>query len=142
VSVTVTETQVVVQLTDPETVVVSAPGPQGAVYLPSRAVTVLYPTAAEDITLMRTDREMVVSSIVAHVSGSSPSVTYSLRFDADRSAAGTEVVVGGSTATSTTTGNTVSAFSNATIPSGAWIWLTTTASSGTVTAFHMTAVFQ
>lgn len=141
-SVTVTETQVVVQLTDPETVVVSAPGPQGGVYLPARAVTVLYPTAAEDITLMRTDAPMTVASITTHVSGSSPSVTYSLRFDEDRAAAGTEVVTGGSTVTNTTTGDEVTVFDVATIPAGAWIWLTTTASSGTVTAFHMTVAFQ
>lgn len=140
-SVTVTESNVVVTLEDPQRVVVAAPGPQGARYLPPRSVTILDPTSAEDITLMWTPVEMTVASLVAHVSGSSPSVTYSIRFGGDRAAAGTEVVTGGSTTTSTTVGDEVTVLDNATIPAESWIWLTTSGSSGTVSQLHVTVIF-
>ena len=70
------------------------------------------------------------------------SVTYTIRHSPDRSAAGNQVVTGGSTATSTTTGSVVGIFNDATIPANSWIWLETTAVSGTVNWFNLYVEYE
>jgi hypothetical protein len=104
----------------------------------SKSITIESPTASEDITLFFTDDAITVTQLNAVSVGSSPSVTYTIRHGTDRSAAGNEVVTGGSTTTSTTTGNEVTSFNDATIPAGSWVWLETTATSGTVTNTNVT----
>lgn len=104
-----------------------------------KSISIESPTATEDITLFRTTRDISITQFDAVLLGSStPSVTYTIRYASDRSAAGTEVVTSGSTTTSTTTGNSVTSFNNASIPSGSWIWIETTAQSGTVDLFSLT----
>lgn len=98
---------------------------------PTRALLVRNPTSSEDVTLFYTPVTIVVSAMQSVVLGSTPSVTWTIRYGADRSAAGTEVVTGGTTTTSTTTGLVTTTFNSATIPPG-WVWLKTTAKSGTV----------
>jgi len=70
-----------------------------------------------------------------------PSVTWTIRHHAtDRSNAGNEVVTGGTTTTSQTSGSDVSSFNDATIPANSFVWLETTASTTTtqlaVTIFY------
>jgi hypothetical protein len=57
--------------------------------------------------------------------GASPSVDWTIRFSADASdrTAGTEVIVGGSTSTSKTTGDSETSFDNGTIPANVFVWL-------------------
>ena len=77
--------------------------------------------------------------MVAVLRGSStPSVTWTVRKGSDRSATGTEVVTGGTTTTSTTTGSVVTSFNSATIAASDFVWLRTTAKSGTVDEYHLT----
>lgn len=130
-----------IEVTGPTTVEVSAPGPQGPLFFPPRAVSITYPSAAENVTLLWAESAMTIDRIVAHVDGATPSVTFSLKHAADRSAAGTDVVTGGSTVTSLTTGNSITTFNNAGIAAGSWLWLTTSAVSGTVSQFHATVYF-
>jgi hypothetical protein len=76
------------------------------------------------------------------IGAATPSVTWTIRHHAtDRSAAGNEVVTGGTTTTSTTSGSDVVAFNDATIPADSFIWLETTAQSGTVTELHITIAY-
>lgn len=107
-----------------------------------RAVTIGNPQSGENITLLYTQRAMVVTQIVSQVSGSGgPSVVFSLRYAADRTAGGTEVVTGGVTCASTTTGTVTTALDAPTIPAGNWFWLTTGAIAGSVTQLSVTAHF-
>ncbi|KKL68158.1 hypothetical protein LCGC14_2127760, partial [marine sediment metagenome] len=72
---------------------------------------------------------------------STPSVTWTIRHHAtDRNNAGNAVVTAGTTTTSTTTGSDVTSFDDATIPADSYIWLETTAKSGTVTEIHVTLI--
>lgn len=96
-----------------------------------KSFTIESPTSTEDIGLWRTNVDITITGIHAVSLGTTPSLTYTLRFNSDRSAVGTEVVTGGSTTTSTTTGDSITVFDDATIPAGSWIWLETTAQSGT-----------
>lgn len=90
------------------------------------------PTASERILWFRTYVVTTVNEINAVLNGSlSPSVTFTVRFDADRSAVGTELLTGGRVLTNTTNG--VSYVPDVTeIPADVWVWLQTTAQSGTV----------
>ena len=115
----------------------SVPGGGGAVEL-IKAITIESPTSSEDITMFFSDVAITISQMNAVLLGSStPSVTWTVRHDTDRSATGNEVVTSGTTTTSTTTGSEVTSFNDATIPAGSWVWMETTAQSGTVTELSL-----
>lgn len=106
------------------------------------AIDVYNPTNAEKHMFYRTTVALTVTRLFAVLQGSSsPSVTYSVRYGSDLSGSGTEIVSGGSTVTSTTTGTSVTSFTNTVIPADSLIWMTTSAQSGTVTELHITVTF-
>jgi hypothetical protein len=97
-----------------------------------RAFNLESPGSSEDGPDYNTPVALVVASIRVVLGGTaSPSVTWTLRFAADRSAAGTEIITGGTTTTSLS-GVEITSFDNPNIPADSWIWLETTAQSGTV----------
>lgn len=103
------------------------------------AVVIENPTSAENVGLFYTPEALTVQQIVAVLRGSStPSVTWTIKYAATRNAAGTEVVTGGTVTTSVTSGSVVTSFNNASIPAGSFVWLETTAQSGTVTELDVT----
>lgn len=106
-----------------------------------KAITLESPTSSEDITLFFTDDAITITQLNAVSVGTSPSLTYTIRHGTDRSATGNEVVTSGSTTTSTTTGDEVTSFNDATIPAGSWVWLETTAQSGTITNTNVTVEY-
>jgi hypothetical protein len=107
-----------------------------------KAITIGYPSNAEKIALFFTDEAMTLAQIRSIVTGSTPSATFSIRYGADFSAAGTEVVTGGITTTNTTTGLSTTVFDNGIIGADNFIWLTTTATSGTVDQLSVTLLFS
>lgn len=107
-----------------------------------KAVGIENPTGSEtDIPFFKTKRAITISDIYAVVVGSTPSVTWTIRHHTDRSNVGNEVVTGGTTTTSTTTGDSISSFNDATIPAGSFIWIETTAKSGTVDTLEITIIY-
>jgi hypothetical protein len=68
------------------------------------------------------------------------SVTYNVRYASDRSATGT-AAVSAATVTSITTG-TNATIASASIPANNFVWLTTTATAGTVNEFSVTLIFS
>jgi hypothetical protein len=105
----------------------------------SKAITVESPTASERIPLGFVDTQTTMTRMVAVVSGiGGPSVTWTIRFGADASGVGTELVTGGTTTTSTTTGSDVIALTVTNIPAERFLWLETTAQSGTVATLAVT----
>ena len=107
-----------------------------------KSITIEDPTASEDISAFFTNEAITVTEIRAVLVGSStPSVTWTVRHGTDRSAAGAEVVTGGTTTTSTTTGDDVTSFNDATIVADSFVWIETTAQSGTVDELHITIVY-
>lgn len=97
-------------------------------------------SGSENIGIWRTPVDITIDSVSAVLVGSSsPSVTFQIVFSSDRSAAGTDVFSSNRTVTSTSSGtNFSSSFGDATIPAGSWIWIITTAMSGTVTQIELT----
>ncbi len=107
-----------------------------------RAVTMEDPVAADEATLFYTKDELTLGRFVSVLEGSAtPSITYTLRYAADRTAAGTEIITGGTTVTNTTTGLTTTVFTVPTIPADNFVWLEIAAKSGTVDSFHLTVHF-
>ena len=106
------------------------------------SITIESPTATEDLSIFFTNAAITVSEIRAVLVGSAtPSVTWTIRHGTDRSAAGAQVVTGGTTTTSTTTGSDVTVFNDATVVADSFLWLETTAKSGTVTELHVTIIY-
>ncbi len=107
-----------------------------------KSITVEDPTGTEDISIWFTNKAITITEIRAVLLGSStPSVTWTIRHGTDRSATGAEVVTSGTTTTSTTTGSDVTTFNDATVVADSFIWLETTAQSGTVDQLHITIVY-
>lgn len=107
----------------------------------SKSVTVESPTAAEDISLFYTDDAITITKIVFVIVWST-SVTTTIRHHTDRSNTGNEVVTGWTTANSTTTGNVVTSFNDPTVPADSFVWLETTALSGTPTSLNVTIFYR
>jgi hypothetical protein len=103
------------------------------------SLTVEDPTNAEDMTIWYTLKAITIREIQAVVVGSStPSVTINPKHATDRSAAGTAILSSATAITNTTTGQQLTSFNDATIPANSFIWLETTAKSGTVDELHLT----
>jgi hypothetical protein len=106
-----------------------------------KALTILNPTSTEKAVLFFTTTSLTFTQIRSTVLGSSPSVTFSIRYGSDISASGIEVVTGGITVTNTTTGLSTTSFNNATVPADRFVWLTTSAISGTVDQLAVSLIF-
>lgn len=107
----------------------------------SKSITIETPTASEDISMFYTDEAITITKMVFVITGST-SATTTIRHHTDRNNAGNEVVTGGTTANSTTTGNVVTSFNDATVPADSFVWLETTALSGTPTSLNVTIFFR
>lgn len=104
----------------------------------SKSITIENPTNSEDISMFYTPVSLTISEIQAVLRGAAPSVDWTIRHDPDRNAAGTEVVTGGTTTANTTTGDKITIMDDPTIPADSFIWIETTAKTGTVDAMHIT----
>lgn len=106
----------------------------------TKCVEIESPTNAESITLFYATEALAIASIRSLVKGSSPSVTYSINSAADRSSGSPTVHVNAAVANNTTTGATAT-IANGTIGANSWVWLTTSAKSGTVDSLNINISF-
>ena len=96
----------------------------------SKTFNLQAPTASDDITIFRTDVAITVHRVITVSTGTSPSTTYQLKHsNVSRSVAGNALTTLGTT-TNSGAGD-VATLSDNTIPANSWIWLETTAASGT-----------
>lgn len=98
------------------------------------------PTASEDIILFFTTESKALSQIRSVLIGGT-SVTFTINYGTDVSGAGTSTTASGIVCNSTTTGVSTTTFSNATIPANNFVWLLTSAVSGTVNTLHVSLIF-
>lgn len=105
-----------------------------------RTIVVEAPSDSENIGLGTFDKASTITKIDVVAVGTTPSCTFQLHYGSDRSAAGTDVIA--STAiTNTTTRTSITSFSNSSISAGDFLWLTTSATSGTVTQIEVTVYY-
>ena len=95
---------------------------------PPCSITIAGPQAGDAFTLFRTTGDATLSSVVGLVSGGS--VTYELRYAADRTTAGTLATVS-DTVTNTTTGDAAT-IQNMPMPLNSYVWVRITGVTGTV----------
>lgn len=103
----------------------------------ARSATIAEPLSGDSFTLFKTTRETTLTDVTALVSGGS--VTYEIRYAADRTATGTLAIVT-DTVTNTTNGD-VATVQNQPVPTGSWVWLDITAVSGAVDEFNVGVAF-
>jgi hypothetical protein len=106
----------------------------------SRSITVENPTGSENISMFYVDNNITIDQIVCILEGTTPSVTWGVKHGASRNGAGTSVVT--ATTTDVTSGATITAFADATVPSKSHIWFVTTATSGTITSLNLTINYK
>ena len=104
-----------------------------------RSITIAGPKSGDNFTLFRTDVETTISTVTALVSGTSPSVTYEIRYAANRTSAGTLATVS-ETVTNSTVGDPATV-QNQPIPANSYVWLVITAVAGTVGEMNVTIAF-
>jgi hypothetical protein len=140
----VTNTVTVVE-GDTTVVTVTTAGPQGStgptgpsgVAGPPKSLTIAYPVAGDNLTLFYTQVSTTLTQVAAILRGTStPSVTYTLKYAANRSAAGTSATTS-TTVTSTTTASTAT-LQNMPIPANNFLWLEVSAISGNPTELSIT----
>jgi hypothetical protein len=117
-------------------------GPQGPAGISTpRSITIELPTATEKIPMFYAYEAITLRQIESVLIGSSsPSVTFSVRYGSDLSASGTEVVTSGITVTNTTFGLATTSFNNGTIAANSFVWITTSAVSGTVNYLNVSLI--
>jgi len=106
----------------------------------SKGLTIETPSPTENITFFYTPSALSITSVVMMVVGTTPSVTYSLKSASDRTSGSPTVHVSDSVANNTTSGSQAT-IANASIAAGSWVWLTTSATSGTVDNIHIVVGF-
>lgn len=107
-----------------------------------KAITVEIPGTAENISFFFTEVALTAYKVNVVLKGTAPSLTWSLRHGTDRSAAGSELITGGTVTTNTTTGETITVFDDPTIVANSHIWFTTTAKSGVVDSVSLTFYYN
>lgn len=116
-------------------------GPPGP--MPPQVVWLASPQANDRRILLRAPQALTISRVDAVLTGgTSPAVSFSLRHDADVSAAGTAATSDSITTTSTTTGSASTSFQSPNIPAGHWLWLEVTAVSGSPAGLMVSLVLQ
>jgi len=127
-----------------ETILYDLPkGRKKVIALQAKSITIGSPDNSEDISIFFTEIPIEITKMVAVLVGSAtPSVTWTIRFDANRNLTGIEVVTSGTTTTSTTTGSSVTSFNNTVISANNFVWLETTAQSGTVDEINITIFWR
>jgi hypothetical protein len=101
-----------------------------------RSITVASPIAGDSFTLFFTTVAMPLAQLRSLALGTTPSVTFSVKYGSSR-ASGTEVVTSGITCTNSTTGLSTTTFTNGTIPANSFVWVDVTAVSGSVSELHV-----
>jgi len=116
-----------------------AAAPVMAQEMKSISLTVEDPTSAEDISIVFFFQAVTVRELQCVVVGSAtPSVTINPKHGTDRSAAGTALLNAATAITNTTTGQNLTSFTDNTLVADSFLWLETTAKSGTVDELHIT----
>jgi hypothetical protein len=104
----------------------------------TKSITIEDPTASENISIFYTNVAITVTQLTAVILGTT-SVSYDIQHGTSRATAtGTGVVGTDVVANSSTTGVITTTFTDATIPADSFVWITTSALSGTPTELNVT----
>lgn len=104
----------------------------------NRAIALASPAANDSVTMFWTNTAITVSSLLAVVSGTTPSVTFSVYSGTDRSGTGNTVILNSNVCTNTTGGFIPGTLGSTAIAANSFVWVYINAVSGTVSEFSLT----
>jgi hypothetical protein len=107
----------------------------------TRTLTIESPSSSENISFFYTDKAITITKAAYAVRGSSPSVTIDVHHHTDRSSGSPNELFGTNVAVTSTTGTTNTTFNDATIPAGSFVWVISSAASGTNNELTITLTF-
>jgi hypothetical protein len=107
----------------------------------TRTLTIESPSSSENISFFYTDKAITITKAAYAVRGSSPSVTIDVHHHTDRSSGSPNELFGTNVAVTSTTGTTNTTFNDATIPAGSFVWIISSAASGTNNELTITLTF-
>jgi hypothetical protein len=107
-----------------------------------KGATIESPGSSENISLFYTDHAITITRVSDVVRGTTPSVTYNIRHATTRDSGSPNDVFGSNRTVTSTSGATTTTFSDATIPANSWVWLITSATSGTITDINITLQYE
>jgi hypothetical protein len=110
-------------------------GPMGP-----KSFSLQLPVTGDEVGMFFAKAALTITQINVVVRGTTPGVTWSLRYATSRAAAGTPVITA-DTVTSSTANNTITTFNNPNIPVNNWVWLKVNGTSGVVLEFDMSLQF-
>lgn len=96
-----------------------------------KSATIEAPTATENITLFYTRKAITIQEVSDVMRGTSPSVTWQIKYASTRNSGSPTNLFSASRTTTSLSGATTTTFNDATIAAGNWLWLETSAVSGT-----------
>lgn len=105
-----------------------------------RVLEITNPTGAENRTLLFTPKEITIAQIDDVVVGLTPSVSWNINFAPTRNGVPT-LLFNVDRTTNSEAGSSTATFDNPVIPAGSWVWLTTSAMSGTVNSLDIQVSF-
>jgi hypothetical protein len=98
------------------------------------------PTSTENITWFYTKYAITIDEIADYAGGSTPSYTYNIAHHATRTSGSSNYLFTANRAV--TSAGTTSTFNDATIDAGSWVWIITSATSGTVSDANITITYH
>jgi hypothetical protein len=107
----------------------------------AKAITIQSPTTSENVAMFYTTEAITITNVREALTGSSPSVTYVLRYGSSSRATSTNDIVSSHAATSTAGAN-ATLTANVNIPAGSYIWIETSATGGTVNEINVTITYN
>jgi hypothetical protein len=105
-----------------------------------KTITVESPTASENITMFFTTKAIVVTRVDDVIKGTT-SVTWNIKYASTRDSGAPTSLFTADRVTSVTAGANTTTINNPTIPANSWVWLTTSALSGTPTELGVNLTF-
>jgi hypothetical protein len=109
------------------------------------AITIESPTASENISLFYTPVAITVTGVMGILLGSSPSVTFVINYGSTRASATGTIVASNTFDFNDTNYNTTGfahTLNTTSIPAGSFIWITTSAVSGTIDNLALTIQYR
>jgi hypothetical protein len=108
-------------------------------FSPPVTMTIEYPTNAEKVPMFYTTQAITVTRLVSVLQGTAtPTVTFNVAYGPILSDTGTNIITTGWILNNTTYGAVNTTFNNASIGVNNWIWITTSAVTGTVNSLTVT----
>jgi hypothetical protein len=109
----------------------------------SKSWTIESPSSTENIGLFYTKDAITITHLADVIVGSStPSVTYQINHHTDRSSGSPNTLLSAGRSVTSASGSTTTSFNDATIPAGSWVWITTSATGGTITEISITLTYS